>query len=470
MKKALIVIAIVALAAAAAALLSSERTVRLSTVPTSATSTEAGEAVDAQYEIEASEPVPVSATETQALPSDATALGGYDVLIADRGNNRIIEVTPDKQIVWEYDFSLPRPGLGADDAFFTDGGKTLIVSLEEWQVIEQIDYATKQVVWQYGIPDKPGSAPGQLHTPDDAYKLPNGDVTVADISNCRVIEISPDKKIVRQYGKTGVCGDGPGLLNKPNGDTPLANGHTFVSNIMGHSLMELDENWNPLYKLKFPLRYPSDPQPTRAGNILIAGYTDPGRIMELQKDGTVVWDMNETSGPTRLKRPSLAIELPNGNIMANDDENHRVIVIDKKTKQIVWQYGVTGKPGRAPGQLNVPDGMDIILRKPEEAAPSSPPPGPVRTVGSVSRHPTDFVGKTVTLSGTMIRTEGDYIIISDETGGAVGLYDLPVVGDGIDIPLPGKTYLFTGTLVQGGLKASNGNPYHLELTRPPQTP
>src|SRR5579863_3735239 len=88
-------------------------------------------------------PIPASPQEVTAQPKDTSALGGYDVLIADRGNNRLIEVTPDKQIVWEYQFKGLPPGYGADDAFFTDNGKTVVASLEYYHVIELIDYLTK---------------------------------------------------------------------------------------------------------------------------------------------------------------------------------------------------------------------------------------------------------------------------------------------------------------------------------------
>ncbi len=33
-----------------------------------------------------------------------------NILIADRGNNRIIEGTPDRRIVWEFQFENLRPG------------------------------------------------------------------------------------------------------------------------------------------------------------------------------------------------------------------------------------------------------------------------------------------------------------------------------------------------------------------------
>ena len=43
----------------------------------------------------------------------------------------------------------------------------------------------------------------------------------------------------------------------------------------------------------------------------------------------------------------------------NDDNNDRVLVIDTRTKRIVWQYGHTGVAGTAPGYLNGPDGIDF---------------------------------------------------------------------------------------------------------------
>jgi hypothetical protein len=39
----------------------------------------------------------------------------------------------------------------------------------------------------------------------------------------------------------------------------------------------------------------------------------------------------------------------------------------------VWQYGVTGKPGTAPGKLNTPDGFDLLL--PDGSTPTHPVTG-----------------------------------------------------------------------------------------------
>ncbi len=408
-------------------------------------------------------------------PADAAALGGYNVLIADRGNNRVLLVSPDKKILWEYDFAGLARSTGADDAFFADGGKSVIVSLEHQQVVQIIDIASKQVTWQYGVFGKRGSRDGLLNFPDDAYRLPNGDISVADIRNCRILEIAPDKTIVRQAGLTDRCGSQAPLLASPNGDTPLADGHMLISTIRDHSMTELDAAWKPMLKLSLPVRYPSDPQLTKAGNFLVASYTHPGRIIEIDRAGSVVWDY-AAADAGQLNRPSLAIELPNGNIMANDDLNQRVIVVDKASKTILWQYGVTGHRGSAPGYLAIPDGLDIIPGS-AGAAPATTGPGKAATmadarsplksaflaaavvaaprfprraapvvnkVGAVTRHAARFVGQEVAMRGYLLARENGYILFSDEPGGRIGRFDLPVTGTGIDQIVPRRALPYRG--------------------------
>ncbi len=52
--------------------------------------------------------------------------------------------------------------------------------------------------------------------------------------------------------------------------------------------------------------------------------------------------------------------LPNGLIAANDDYRDRVVLISMRRNRIVWQFGHTNAPGRSPGYLNTPDGMDFL--------------------------------------------------------------------------------------------------------------
>jgi hypothetical protein len=34
-------------------------------------------------------------------------------------------------------------------------------------------------------------------------------------------------------------------------------------------------------------------------------------------------------------------------------------VIDRRTKDVIWQYGATDQKGHLPGYLNYPDGFDV---------------------------------------------------------------------------------------------------------------
>jgi hypothetical protein len=107
---------------------------------------------------------------------------------------------------------------------------------------------------------------------------------------------------------------------------------------------------------------------------LSVDYTSPGVIETFDPNGRVLWRF-APSGARALDHPSLAIPLPNGDILANDDYNDRVIVVDPTTNRIVWQYGHTGRPGSGPGFLNTPDGVDLsppndlLSRFPRAVAP-----------------------------------------------------------------------------------------------------
>jgi hypothetical protein len=304
-------------------------------------------------------------------------LPGY-ILIADRNNNRTLIVSPSKKVVWSYEGLL-----GPDDAFFTPGWHSMITNEEFNDTLKEVSLRTKRVVWQYGHAGIPGSSPGYLNTPDDAYRLPDGDTTVADIRNCRVVELSPHGKLVRILG--GSCAhDPPAGFSSPNGDTPLPDGGLLVTEIGGW-IDRLDAAGHLVWTVRSPVYYPSDAQLLPNGRILVSSFTYPGKIVELTRDGAVTWSFGSTSGPDVLDKPSLAIRLPNGLIASNDDYNDRVILIDPRTKRIVWQYGHTAVPSSAPGYLSKPDGIDFLPAK-VVAAPAQPAPS--RATTSVTMHVT----------------------------------------------------------------------------------
>ena len=290
-----------------------------------------------------------------------------DVLIADAHNDRILLVNPEREIVWQF----PPPGQPSplhddDDVFFGPRFDEIITNEEDHHRIAIVDFRTGKIVWTYGHPNAAGSAPGYLNTPDDAflYDRDGGLITVADIRNQRILFIDRrTKRVLRQYGHTGVMRiDPPQYFSAPNGDFPAPQQGMLVTQINGNDALLLDRTGRVVWTVRFPrwLYYPSDANFTPGGNLICAFYTNPGAVVIMSPTGKLLWEYHVTSGPGKLNRPSLAVQLPNAMVLLNDDFNHRVIVIDPRTKQIVWQYGHTGVPGSAPGYLNDPDGVDVL--------------------------------------------------------------------------------------------------------------
>jgi outer membrane protein assembly factor BamB len=297
-------------------------------------------------------PAPVEPTTAAPLRKHKTRPLPGDLLVADRNNNRVLIVTPSKHIAWM------AVGLhGPDDAFFTPGGQSIITNEEFNDTLAEISLRTKRVIWSYGHSGVAGSRPGFLNTPDDAYRLRNGHTVIADIQNCRIVELTHAGRVARILG--GRCNhDPPRGFASPNGDTPLADGGLLVTEIGGW-IDRLDRRGRLVWSIRSPIAYPSDAQLLPGGRILVAGFTIPGKIVILDRRGHVRWSFGAASGRNMLAKPSLAIQLSNGMIAANDDYNHRVIVIDLRRKRIVWQYGHTGIPGSSRGYLNKPDGIDL---------------------------------------------------------------------------------------------------------------
>lgn len=325
---------------------------------TDATGSAAGAAATPGGTTSASPGVLASPSGSPVTTNPGPFAGG--VLIADRGNNRIIVVNNAGHILWRFPAAGSLPAgqqFSADDAFLDPNGLSIVANDEGHQVIDRIDIATRKVVWQYGHYNVMGSRIGDLHTPDDAYPLANGDVVVADIENCRVLEIGPSKAVVRQWGRAGACRDHPPTTyGRPNGDTPLPDGGLLITEIVGSRVVRLSATGTVLFNIHVPVRYPSDAQLDANGNVVVADYATLGQVVAVSPAGKLLWRYGPHSGRGRLDHPSLATPLPNGLVSINDDFRHRIVVIDPHTGRIVWQHGHTDVAGRGPGYLNVPDG------------------------------------------------------------------------------------------------------------------
>src|SRR5579884_602184 len=289
-------------------------------------------------------------------------------LTADRDNNRLIVVDPEGRVVWQFPrgpqdlpggvtFKVP------DDAFFSPDGKEIIATEEDDFVISVVDIASHRIVYRYGTPGVHGSGPNQLWNPDDALLLPDGYIINADIKNCRLMLIAPGShQPARIYGTTtNACRhDPPAHFGSPNGAFPMANGHYLVTEINGSWVDEMGVDGTIYGSWHTPgVSYPSDSNEVSPGVYVTVDYSSPGQLETFDGQGRLIWRYQPRPGDGVPDHPSLALPLPNGDFLMNDDRNHRVVVVDPRTNTVVWQYGVTGQPGAGDGYLDNPDGVDL---------------------------------------------------------------------------------------------------------------
>jgi hypothetical protein len=281
-----------------------------------------------------------------------------DLLIADKFNDRLLIVDRRGRIRWRF----PRPGdlrpgqtfLVPDDAFFTADGRYIVVTEEDDFVVRIVDVVRHQIVYQYGRPGTPGDTPNRLWNPDDAIQLPNGDLVLADIKNQRILVIAKGRHHpAKAWGDLNHgYHDPPRHYGAPNGAFPMRNGNLLVTEIRGDGRA---------YWSTHPpgVAYPSDSNEVAPNRLLTVDYSSPGQIVMFTRHGRTLWRFRPL-GANALDHPSIALPLPNGDIVASDDYNHRVVVVDPRTHRVVWQYGHTGIPGSRPGYLDNPDGVDLV--------------------------------------------------------------------------------------------------------------
>jgi plastocyanin len=174
------------------------------------------------------------------VPVQCTFLPTYHILITDQGNNRIIEVTLNKDVVWSY----PGPNTNVSD---------------------------------------------RLNNPNSAELLKNGNILIADELNNRAIEVTRGDVIARTFTAGGTV-SGVAFASR------LSDGHTLLTDSGNARAVEVDANDNVVWEYfttNSPLSIPA-PLPTRAirlhdGDTLISDQFN-NRVIRVNKHKHIVAD------------------------------------------------------------------------------------------------------------------------------------------------------------------------------------
>lgn len=288
---------------------------------------------------------------------DSAALP-LNLLIAER-DERLIAITPRGQLVWRLHQSDP------GQVFVSRTGRTLVIAEPQADVVVMRRVDSGALSWVFGRRHDPGSGSARLDDPQSAAETPSGEVAIADRNNCRVVLVLPgSQRPARILGESGVCAPGsrPLTLSYPDAALPASDGDLVVTETRPARVDVIGAGGRLLTTLALHgLQAPSDAIEFGRGEIIVADRVDPGRLEELEaSSGAVIWSYAPSHGPGALDDPTLAAVLPDGNVLAVDSGDDRVVVIERRSHAIVWQYGHTGVAGGRPGYLDDPVSATLV--------------------------------------------------------------------------------------------------------------
>jgi hypothetical protein len=155
------------------------------------------------------------------VPVQATFLPTFHVLITDQGNNRIIEVTLNKDIVWQY----PGSNTNASDQLNSPNSAELLAN-GNILIADENNNRAIEVTREDAIVNT-YTAGGTLGAVAFASRLPDGDTLLTDAGNARAVEVNSKDKVVWQFVTTNSPHSIAAPL--PTRAIRLRNGETIIS-------------------------------------------------------------------------------------------------------------------------------------------------------------------------------------------------------------------------------------------------
>jgi hypothetical protein len=203
-------------------------------------------------------------------------------------DNRVLIVNERGQIVWQYG-QFGQTGSGPDllstpvQCTFLPNNHVLITDQGNNRIIEVTLF--KKIVWQY--PGSNANPSDQLDSPNSAELLENGHILISDENNSRALEVTRGDMIV----KTFTAG---GTVNTLAFASRLPNGHTLLTDAGNSRIVEVDKNDNVVWQYLTntdPLSIP-EPLPTRAvrlmnGDTLISDQFN-NRVIRINTAGKIL--------------------------------------------------------------------------------------------------------------------------------------------------------------------------------------
>ena len=211
-----------------------------------------------------------------------SAKAAHPFICCDSYGNKVAVVSQDGNIEWEYKCEHPQDCWKLADGNYLFCHKSGAIEMTP----------DKQIAWEYKAPPKT-----EIHA---CQPLPDGRVLVVEAGTCRILEIDRDGKIAKEI-KLPVPPAPITVHDQFRGTRKIKNGHYLVSCKGEHKVVELDAEGKSVREIKTP----GDVHEVVAlpdGNLLI-DCGDGHRVIELDGNEKIVWELTEkelAGNPLRL--------------------------------------------------------------------------------------------------------------------------------------------------------------------------
>ncbi len=280
------------------------------------------------------------AAEKMAEPEKTTKAGkavAHRVLV--QGNGKVAIVGTGGQIEWE----APCPNVAHDIAWLPNGD--ILFPTNDTTIVEMTP--DKKIVWQHVATPKAGyTGRVEIHA---FQRLDNGLTMIAETGNLRIIEVDKDDKIVHEMPLTV---DTPNSHRDTRRARKLQNGHYLICHEGDNTIREYAPDGKVVWSYKLDLNgKPRTDGHTghgaevfnairlANGDTLIGGGNN-NRVFEVTPDGKTVWSVEQDELPgIHLCWVTGLQALPNGHIVFGNThagpDNPQLIEVTRD-KKVVW--------------------------------------------------------------------------------------------------------------------------------------
>jgi len=252
----------------------------------------------------------------------AAAAVSHRFLCCDYQGGKVAMVGADGSVEWEFSAKTPQ------DCWLLPNKNILFCHANGVKEVSP----DRQVVWEYQAP-----AQAQCHS---CQPLPDGHVLVAECGMSRLVEAGRDGKAAREIK---IASQAKNMGHQFRGSRRTADGHYWVCLMDEQKIVELAPDGTLLQTIPVA-GFPHAAIKLPNGNLLVT-LGDTGKVIELDPGHKIVWQLDKEELPGNpLRLPAGAQRLPNGNtiicnylpgpFMGKQPQAFEVT----RDKKVVWEF------------------------------------------------------------------------------------------------------------------------------------